>query len=119
GPTMSKAAGNVFLRGWLAQVFKVAAVTLAMEQQLSLGEAIDRLRTPAEASRLQAVLITIFQSPDVPEHDDDNSLSETEPRLRAKLREAFADAATLDVLATLAQQILVAPIDTSWDSWLR
>lgn len=117
GPTLVAVAGNVFLRGWLAQIFKVAAVTLAQERQGGLADAIDQLRASSEASRLQAVLITIFQSPDAPQ--DDDAASGTEPRLRAKLREAFADAATRDALATLARQFLVAPIDVSWDGWLR
>lgn len=113
GPSLA-VAGNVFLRGWLAQIFKVAAVALAQERQGLLADAIDQLRAPSEASRLQAVLITIFQSP-----DDDDHPGATEPRLRAKLREAFADAATRDALANLAQQFLVATIDASWDRWFR
>ncbi|MBM3272510.1 DEAD/DEAH box helicase [Candidatus Kaiserbacteria bacterium] len=118
GPTLDAVAGNVFLRGWLAQIFKVAAITLAQEQHGPLADAIDQLRAPTEASRLQAVLITIFQSPDAPQ-DDDNQAPGTEPRLHAKLRGALADAATRDALVTLAQKFLVAPIDVSWDDWLR
>ena len=118
GPTLGAVAGNVFLRGWLAQIFKVAAVALAQERQCPLTDAIDQLRAPSEAARLQAVLITIFQSPDAPSDDDDPTPG-TEPRLLAKLREAFADAVIGDALATLAQQFLVAPVDTSWDDWLR
>lgn len=118
GPMLRSVVGNVFLRGWLAQIFKVAAVTLAQERQGELADAIDQLRAPSEGSRLQVVLITVFQSPDAPQ-DDDNPAPGAEPRLRAKLREAFADAATRDSLATLAQQFLVAPIDVSWNDWLR
>lgn len=118
GPTLGAVAGNVFLRGWLAQIFKVAAVALAQERQGTLADAIDQLRAPSAASRLQAVLITIFQSPDAPQDDDDPTQG-AEPRLRAKLREAFADAATRDALATLAQQFLVSPVEASWDEWLR
>jgi len=118
GPTLSATVGNVFLRGWLAQIFKVAAITLAQERHGPLADAIDQLRAPTEAARLQAVLITIFQSPDAPQ-DDDNPAPGTEPRLRAKLREALADVATRDALVTLAQQFLVAPIGVSWDDWLR
>jgi hypothetical protein len=116
GPTLGVVADNVFLRGWLAQIFKVAAVALAQERQGPLADAIDQLRTPSEAARLQAVLITIFQSPDAPQ---DDQAPGTEPRLRVKLREAFADVATRDALATLAQQFLVAPVEASWDCWLR
>lgn len=118
GPTLGAVAGNVFLRGWLAQIFKVAAVALAQERQGLLTDAIDQLRAPSGAPHLQAVLITIFQSPDPPQ-DDDNQAPGTEPRLRAKLREAFADVAIRDALATLALQFLVAPIGANWDDWLR
>lgn len=118
GSTLGGVADNVFFRGWLAQIFKVAAVTLAQELQGPLADAIDQLRAPSEASRLQAVLITIFQSPDAPQ-DDDHQGHGTEPRLRTRLRDAFADAATRDALATLANQFLIDPIDASWDEWLR
>lgn len=118
GPMLGAVAGNVFLRGWLAQIFKVAAVALAHERQGLLADAIDQLRAPSEAARLQAVLITIFQSPDAPS-DDDGLTPGTEPRLRAKLREAFADVVTRNALAALAQQVLVAPVDARWDDWLR
>jgi hypothetical protein len=118
GPALAGTVGNVFLRGWLAQIFKVAAVALAQERAISLGQAIDLLRQPAEQPRLRAVLVTIFQSPEAPA-DDDHPVPGREPRLRSKLTEAFADAVTLDALATLAHQILAEPIDVAWDGWLR
>ncbi len=118
GPTLGAVAGNVFLRDWLAQIFKVAAVALAQERQGLLADAIEQLCLPSEAERLQAVLITIFQSPDAPSDDDDPAPG-TEPRLRAKLREAFADVVTRNALATLAEKFLVAPVDAHWDDWLR
>jgi hypothetical protein len=118
GPALADAVGNVFLRGWLAQIFKVAAVAFAEECTIPLREAIEQLRRPEEHSRLRDVLVTIFQSPDR-DDDDDNSQPGTEPRLRSKLTEALADAATRDALVTLAQGILVEPIDAYWDDWLR
>jgi hypothetical protein len=108
GPTLAAVAANVFLRDWLAQIFKVAAVTMAQEEQCELAEAIDRLRAPSEGSRLQAVLIAVFQSTDAPQ-DDDVPAHEMEPRLHVKLREAFADAATRDALATLANSSWLTP----------
>ena len=118
GPALAGTVGNMFLRGWLAQIFKVAAVALAQERAIPLGEAIDLLRLPAEHSRLRDVLVTIFQSPDAPD-DDDQPQAGREPRLRAKLTEAFADVATREALVSLAHQILVEPFDASWDGWLR
>lgn len=118
GEILDATVGNIFLRGWLAQIFKVAAITLAQEQNLPLADAVDHLRAPSEVPRLQAVLITIFQSPDAPQ-DDDSQASATEPRLRAKLRDALADVATREALFTLARLFLVAPVDVSWDIWLR
>jgi hypothetical protein len=70
GPALAGTVGNVFLRGWLAQIFKVAAVALAQEREITLGQAIDLLRQPAEQPRLRDVLVTIFQSPDAPDDDD-------------------------------------------------
>lgn len=117
GPALADTVGNVFLRGWLAQIFKVAAVALAQERELPLGQAIDLLRQPVEQPRLQDVLVTIFQSPDAP--DDDHQVAGREPRLRSKLTDAFADVVTCDALATLTRQILAEPIDAAWDDWLR
>lgn len=118
GIALDAVAGNVFLRGWLAQIFKVAAVSLAQEREISLGEAIELLRSVGELPRLRNVLVTIFQSPEAPD-DDDASHQGTEPRLRAKLTNAFADAGTREALAALAHRVLVAPVDVSWDDWLR
>lgn len=117
GPALADTVGNAFLRGWLAQIFKVAAVVLAQEREIPLGDAIDLLRLPEEQFRLHDVLVTIFQSPDA--HDDDDQPKEgKEPRLRSKLTEAFADDATREALVTLAHQILVEPVDAAWDGWL-
>lgn len=118
GPALAATVGNVFLRGWLAQIFKVAAVALAQERGLPLGQAIDMLRQPAEQPRLSYVLVAIFQSPDASD-DDDNQVSGREPRLRSKLTAALADDATRGALATLARQILAEPIDATWNDWLR
>lgn len=118
GQTLDTTVSNVFIRGWLAQIFKVAAISLAHERQLSLADAINQLRAPSESLRLHAVLVTIFQSPDAPQ-DDENQVSGTEPRLRAKLRDALADMATREALVTLAKLFLVSPVDVSWDDWLR
>lgn len=117
GSALDEAAGNEFLRAWLAQVFKVAAVAAAQESETSLAEAIELLRSAAELPRLRAVLITIFQSPDAP--DDDPTHQGNEPRLRAKLSDAFASAPLREALADLAHLTLVAPVDASWDPWLR
>jgi DEAD/DEAH box helicase/Helicase conserved C-terminal domain len=118
GPALAGAVGNVFLRGWLAQIFKVAAITLAQELEIPLGQAINLLRQPTEQPRLRDVLVTIFQSPEASD-DDDQSVPGREPRLRAKLTDALADTVTLAALATLAHQILAEPIDAAWDVWIR
>jgi hypothetical protein len=118
GSALARTVGNLFLRGWLAQIFKVAAVAIAQERDIPLGHAIDLLRQPNEQSRLQDVLVTIFQSPEAPD-DDNQRVPGKEPRLRSKLTEALTDDVTRDALATLAHQILAEPIDAAWDGWLR
>lgn len=118
GSVLSEATGNVFLRGWLAQIYKVAAVALAQEDGTSLADAIVRLRAPEEVDNLRAVLVTIFQSPDAPD-DDDHANQGNEPRLRAKLSDLLANDTVLGSLADLAMRTLVAPIDEDWDTWLR
>lgn len=108
---------NIFLRSWLAQVFQVAAVALAQERNYSLNEAIAELQTPVENARLENVLSTIFQSPDV-QDDDDSPGATQEARLREKLSASLADATTCHALAALANSTLTDPIDPSWDDWL-
>lgn len=118
GPALVGVADNVFLRNWLAQVFQVAAIALAQESPCTLNEAIAQLRASTEIARLEDVLLTIFQSPDMP--DDDGTVGAThEPRLRKKLSDSLADATTRHALAVLASRILTEPIDASWDDWLR
>lgn len=118
GAAFPEEAGNVFLRGWLAQIYQVAAVALAQEDELSLHDALVRLRAPEELSRLRDVLVTIFQSPEAPD-DDDHAHQGKEPRLRARLFELLADGSIRSSLADLAMRTLVAPIDSTWDAWLR
>lgn len=118
GQTLAAVEENVFLRSWLAQVFQVASVALAQERNCTLHEAITQLGAPGEIGRLEEVLRTIFQSPDV--QDDDGSPSSTnEPRLRKKLSTLLADPVTLQSLAELASHTLSCPIDIEWDDWLR
>jgi hypothetical protein len=119
GEALAGVVDNVFLRGWLAQVFQVGAIALAHENACTLGEAIAELQTPVGATRLRDVLVTIFQSPDVPDDDDGASGPTQEPRLRSKLSAAIADPPTRRVLAELAGRILDGPFDADWDVWLR
>jgi len=118
GDALTGVADNVFLRNWLAQVYLVATVALAQERNCALDLAIAELQAPNEAGRLEDVLRTVFQSPDVPE-DDGSASSTTEPRLRKKLSALLADAATRLALSELAIRILNDPIDAEWDDWLR
>ncbi len=118
GLALAGVSENVFLRSWLAQVYQVAAVALAQERECTLGEAIEQLQAPTEIARLEDVLRTIFQSPDVPE-DDGASGSTHEPRLRKKLSASLSDITTRHALAALATQILTGPIDEAWEDWLR
>ncbi|MDP3841300.1 MAG: protein DpdJ [Oxalobacteraceae bacterium] len=118
GPSLVGAADNIFLRNWLAQVFQVAAVTLVQERTCLLDEAITQLMSPVGIEYLENVLVTIFQSPDVP--DDDGPInSDREPRLRKKLLASLADIGNRHALAALANRTLTGPIDVSWDDWLR
>jgi hypothetical protein len=118
GPALVGVTDNVFLRNWLAQVYQVAAVALAQERVCTLDEAIAQLQQPTETARLEAVLVTIFQSPDAPD-DDGSHGSAHEPRLRRKLSASLADAMTRQALTALAARILTGPIDAAWDDWLR
>jgi hypothetical protein len=118
GEALAGVTDNIFLRGWVAQVFQVAAVALAQEQGCTINKAIGQLQAKTEAARLEEVLLTIFQSPDAPD-DDDGAGSSHEPRLRRNLSALLADSATRDTLSALAERILGNPIDATWDTWLR
>ena len=118
GATLAGLVDNVFLRNWISQVYQVAAVALAQERMCTLDEAIAALNTTADAGRLKAVLVTIFQAPEVPDEDGVPG-SAREPRLRKKISEALENALTLEALGMLATRVLTGPIDGSWDAWLR
>lgn len=113
---------NAFLRGWLAQIFQVAAITLSQEGACGLDQAFDKLASGQESNRLANVLTTIFQSPDAPEGEEGESPqngSNGEPRLKKKLLAALSSQPLLQALRDLAGQTLTGSFDGQWDSWLK
>lgn len=120
GESLALVEKNTFLRAWLAQVFQVAAIQLAEERQCPLAEAIDVLGAGKEFQRLESVLVTIFQSPEAAEGDDDDgpAHSSTEPRLRKILTESLNNPDVVAALRALARQTLTDPFDDEWKPWL-
>lgn len=122
GEMLVEVERNTFLRGWLAQIFQVAAVQLAEERVCTLAEAVDELGRGTATERLAAVLTTIFQSPEVAEgeegDDDAPKDSDYEPRLRKHLMECLARADVVAALRDLARQTLTDPFADGWAQWL-
>jgi hypothetical protein len=122
GQTLAAAEENMFLRGWLAQIFQVASIALAEEGGCTLENAFDRFASGQESTRLAGVLTTIFQSPEAPGTDDGGEAPQggnSEPRLKQRLRAVLETRPVLQALRDLARQTLTAAIGPDWDPWLN
>lgn len=105
------AVPNPFLRGWIAQVFQIAALQVSVAQHLDLRQALDLVADGTHLETLLAVLQTVFQVP-----DQDNG-DEGSDKLRLKLNEALQSDAVRQAVRGAAR-VLVEPIDTEWNEWL-
>lgn len=122
GGVLAELEPNAFLQAWLAQIFQVAAVHLAEQQSCPLVEAIDALGRGTESERLEAVLTTIFQSPEIAGEEagdeDAPAHSDAEPRLRKHLTECLRRVDVMRMLRDIARQTLTDPFDEGWTPWL-
>ncbi|MBU9642350.1 protein DpdJ [Burkholderia gladioli] len=105
------AVANPFLRGWIAQIFQIAAILVATKEQLSLRVALDEVANGARMDVLLGVLSTVFQMPETEAGD------ESPDRLRLSLDEALHTEAVRQAVRDAAR-VLVSPIDAEWDAWL-
>ncbi|MDP1692152.1 MAG: protein DpdJ [Burkholderiaceae bacterium] len=108
---LCRAVPNVFMRGWVAQIFQIAAILVATDQKMSLEAAIDRLAAGDFQPVLTGVLQTVFQMPEIP--DDD----EAPDRLRQELTAALATDEVRRALGSVAH-VLVDPLDATWEPCL-
>ncbi|ODV42720.1 hypothetical protein AWV79_24170 [Cupriavidus sp. UYMMa02A] len=110
-PAFTEAVPNPFLRGWIAQIFQIAAIFVARRANTSLAAALDEVATGGQMNVLLGVLATVFQLPEVEAGEDGPD------RLRQALDEALrAEAVRLAVRE--AARVLVEPINQEWEAWL-
>ncbi|MCB1031933.1 MAG: hypothetical protein KDA95_11380, partial [Acidimicrobiales bacterium] len=102
---------------WLAQVFQVAVVAYAAEENEPLVDAIGKMQEDGAPKRLAEVLTTIFQTTDVIEEDGTHTEGDT-PRLRQSLQASLQRKDVVDTLAALATETLTASFDATWNDWL-
>lgn len=118
GPALAVVEENEFSRDWLAQIFQIAVISYAAENDRTLIEAIQILGDGrSEVSRLVGVLSAIFQSTDVVEADGTHTAGDT-PRLRQSLEASLLTPEVTFALAGMATKTLVDPFDETWNSWL-
>lgn len=110
-PSFIAAVANPFLRGWIAQIFQIAAILVARNEQLSLTAALDEVANGARMDVLLGVLSTVFQLPEAEAGEDGPD------RLRRALDEAL-QSETVRYAAREAARVLVTPIDAEWEDWL-
>lgn len=106
-----KAVANPFLRGWIAQIFQIAAILVATRSKIALAAALDLLASGGAEGVLLGVLATVFQMPEADAGDD------APDKLRMALEEALVDTSVLAGIRDAAS-VLVAPIDAGWEAWL-
>lgn len=102
---------NPFARGWVAQIFQIAALQISVAEGVDLRTAMDWLANGERQQILLNVLQTVFQLPDL-ENGEDSA-----DKLRKALNENLQ---TPEVrrAARIAANVLVEPIDAGWDDWL-
>jgi hypothetical protein len=105
------AVANSFLRGWIAQIFQIAAILVATTSEISLAAALDSLASGNDQGILLGVLATVFQMPEGDAGED------APDKLRVALAEALVDSGVLAAIRDAAN-VLVAPIDAEWEAWL-
>lgn len=106
---------NPFARAWLAQLMIAALSNEAIAKQVSLVDAATNLRQGAPDLNLAQTLNLMFQSPVI---DDAGAQVNLQDRLRQELSVYIGDAQVVADLFQLAA-LLWAPIDQSWEAWLR
>ncbi|ALP61335.1 protein DpdJ [Paraburkholderia caribensis] len=110
-PSFVETVANPFLRGWIAQIFQIAAILVATTEKLSLTVALNELANGARMQMLQGVLSTVFQMPETEPGD------ESPDRLRQALTEALG-LESVRLAVRDAARVLVMPIDAEWETWL-
>jgi hypothetical protein len=105
-----------FLREWLAHIFLSALTFEAIQSEMSLEAATQRVVSGQAELSLFRVLDVLFQSQ--AHYPSDETEAPTQERLRQDLDELLAQALIIDELKDLACT-LWEPIDAEWENWLR
>lgn len=110
-PAFTEAVPNPFLRGWIAQIFQIAAIFVARRANTSLASALDEVATGGQMEVLLSVLAAVFQLPEA------EAGEEGPDRLRQALDAALRDDA-VRLAVREAASVLVDSIDQNWEAWL-
>lgn len=102
---------NPFLRGWIAQIFQIGALQVAVADGCSLADALDKVEADVSLGILKEVLETVFQLPIAKQGEEGSD------RLRQALLEALSSGKVRAAVREAAN-VLVNAIDASWDEWL-
>ena len=125
---------NAFRRDWLQQIFLSAAILRAERDNVTLFEAIARLRAEQDIDAYREVMDGIFAIQDAQTDDDDSGDGDDEDtdssgrdgrprrhrldRLRQRLISCFQDHILIERLAQ-AIETAIATEGTQFSSWLR
>ena len=109
-----------FQRGWITQIYLSALVFEALQSNISLQDALDRIRTGQEGLNINDVLNVIFQS--IVTEELERNLSElqnetVQQQNREELRHLLQNPTVLDVLYSNSSLLWEDP-DDSWNEWL-
>jgi hypothetical protein len=110
-PEFCIAVPNPFLRGWVAQIFQIAALQVAMTEEISLRDSLDYVADGARMDTLLNVLQAVFQVPDIESSEDGAD------KLRQKLNETLKTETVRKAVRSVSC-VLVNPVDEGWNDWL-
>jgi hypothetical protein len=104
---------NVFMKGWLHQVYSSALTRIALEKRCLLQEAVDLLHNGDTTAMFREVLDVVFQTLLTEEDDDPQN-----QRLYDEILSLLGDEFVLERLKALSPALWADPSDTSVQDWL-
>ncbi len=110
---------NVFARQWLAQAYLGAALRLALQQGVSLAQAVQTLAGANLVGHLAPVLDVLFQAVPIANPDEEDDATPEVRRQRTQQR-LMTSLGNVDVQQALhdAAEVLCRPPGPDWDDYL-
>jgi superfamily II DNA or RNA helicase len=109
---------NPFIRQWLGTIYFSTLTYEALNQEATLSEAHEALRTGEASTKMTDILEILFQASVTIDEEDDQDSAIGSDQLRKELSVLLMDEGVLNCLHETASILWVAT-DESWEEWLQ